>query len=206
VVKKAGKTLTTASFTPPAGSVLVISAQSNGNNSAKSISVTDNLTSHLTYTQAQVKGNTTNDVYAKLYWAPVTTSRAMTVTATMGGNSNDYGMLSVLVFTGANTAAPIGASGGGRGATGVISDTYTSTAAGSWGWLSTGDWAQAGVPTVPSTEAVQASYNVAGQDSFALIKQKATTATPGTPVTMSTTSPTSGAQITHIYFEVVPSG
>ena len=55
----------------------------------------------------------------------------MTVTATIGGNSGDYGMLSVLVFTGANTAAPIGASGGGRGATGVISDTYTSTAAGS---------------------------------------------------------------------------
>ena len=147
VVKKAGTTLTTASFTPPAGSVLVISAQSNGNSDVKSISVSDNLSSHLTYTQAQVKGNTTNDVYAKLYWAPVTTSRAMTVTATIGGNSGDYGMLSVLVFTGANTAAPIGASGGGRGATGAISDTYTSTAAGSWGWLATGDWAQKGVPT-----------------------------------------------------------
>ena len=84
VVKKAGTTLTTASFTPPAGSVLVISAQSNGNSGVKSISVSDNLSSHLTYTQAQVKGNTTNDVYAKLYWAPVTTSRAMTVTATIG--------------------------------------------------------------------------------------------------------------------------
>jgi len=71
VVKKAGTTLTTASFTPPAGSVLVISAQSNGNSGVKSISVSDNLSSHLTYTQAQVKGNTTNDVYAKLYWAPI---------------------------------------------------------------------------------------------------------------------------------------
>ena len=204
VVKKAGTTLTTASFTPPAGSVLVISAQSNGNGTAKSISVGDNLSSHLTYTQAQVKGNTTNDVYAKLYWAPVTTSRAMTVTATIGGSSGDYGMLSVLVFTGANTAAPIGASGGGRGATGVISDTYTSTAAGSWGWLTTGDWAQRGVPQVPTAETVQASYNVSGEDTFALIKQNATTATAGTSVTMSTTSPTSGAQMTHIYFEVVP--
>lgn len=204
VVKKAGTTLTTASFTPPAGSVLVISAQSNGNSAVKSISVSDNLSSHLTYTQAQVKGNTTNDVYAKLYWAPVTTSRAMTITATIGGSSGDYGMLSVLVFTGANTAAPIGASGGGRGASGVISDTYTSTAAGSWGWLTTGDWAQKGVPNVPSNETVQASYNVSGEDTFALIKQNATTATAGTSVTMSTTSPTSGARITHIYFEVVP--
>ncbi|QXT61602.1 hypothetical protein [Tessaracoccus palaemonis] len=50
VVKKAGRTLTTASFTPPAGSVLVISAQSNGNSDAKSIAVSDNLSSHLTYT------------------------------------------------------------------------------------------------------------------------------------------------------------
>src|SRR5664280_717769 len=173
VVKARGNTLTTASFTPPAGSVLVISAQSNGNSDTKSIAVSDNLSTHLTYTQAQTKGNTTNDVYAKLYWAPVTTSRAMTVTATIGGNSGDYGMLSVLVFTGANTAAPIGASGGGRGATGVITDSYTSTASGSWGWLSYGDWAQKGVPKVPTTETVHASYNV------------------------------SGARTTHIYFEVV---
>jgi hypothetical protein len=204
VVKKAGRTLATASFTPPAGSVLVISAQSNGNSDVKSISVTDNLSSHLTYTQVQARGNTTFDVYAKLYWATVTTSRAMTVTATIGGNTGDYGMLTVLVFTGANTSAPIGASGGGRGATGVISDSYTSTAAGSWGWLTTGDWAQRGVPTVPSSETVQASYNVSGEDSFAVIKQNATTSAAGTPVTMSTTAPTTGARITHIYFEVVP--
>ncbi|MGB8385747.1 MAG: hypothetical protein WCG47_31665, partial [Dermatophilaceae bacterium] len=39
VVKAKGTTLTTASFTPPAGSVLVISAQSNGNSTAKSIAV-----------------------------------------------------------------------------------------------------------------------------------------------------------------------
>lgn len=204
VVKKKGTTLTTATFTPPAGSVLVISVQSNGNSDVKSIAVGDNLASHLTYTQAQVKGNTTNDVYAKLYWAPVATSKAMTVTATIGGSNGDYGMLSVLVFTGANTSAPIGASGGGRGATGVISDSYTSTAAGSWGWLSTGDWAQKGVPKVPSTETVHASYNVAGEDTFALIKSNAVTAAAGSTVTMSTTSPTSGSRTTHIYFEVVP--
>ena len=38
---------------------------------------------------------------------------------------------------------------------------------------------------------------------LALIKQNATTATAGTSVTMATTSPTSGARITHLYFEVV---
>lgn len=204
VVKQKGTRLTTASFTPPAGSVLVISAQSNGNSDVKTIAVSDNLNTHLTYTELQAKGNTTNDVYAKLFWAPVTVSRTMTVTATIGGSNRDYGMLSVLVFTGANTASPIGASGGGRGATGVIADSYTSTASGSWGWLSYGDWAQRGVPKVPSSETVHASYNVSREDTFALIKRNATTAAAGTQVTMSTTSPTSGAQITHIYFEVVP--
>ena len=49
-VKKTGTTLTTAIFTPPAGSVLVISVQTNGNpNEVKSLAVTDNLTTHLTY-------------------------------------------------------------------------------------------------------------------------------------------------------------
>jgi len=124
-VKKTGTTLTTAIFTPPVGSVLVISVQTNGNpNEVKSLAVTDNLTTHLTYNLVQTKGNTTNDLYAKLYWAGVPNSQSMTVTATVGGKSNDYSMLSVLVFTGANTAAPIGASGGGRGATGVINDSY----------------------------------------------------------------------------------
>ncbi len=202
-VKKAGNTLTTASFTPPAGSVLVISAQTNGAGSTKSIAVSDNLNPQLTYNQVQVKGNTTNDVYAKVYWAAVTTSRPMTVTATIGGSASDYSMLSVLVFTGANTAAPIGASGGGRGATGAISDSYTSTANNSWGWLSYGDWAQRGVPAVPATESVFDSYNVAGEDTYALIRQNTITAAAGTQVTMSTTSPTSQARTTHIYFEVV---
>ena len=204
-VKKTGTTLTTATFTPPAGSVLAISAQTNGygSNDAKSIAVSDNLTAHLAYNQVQAKGNTTNDVYAKLYWAAVTSSQPMTVTATIGGSS-DYSMLSVLVFTGANTAAPIGASGGGRGATGIISDSYRSTADNSWGWLSYGDWAQRGVPAVPAAESVYDSYNVSGEDTYALIRQNNTTATAGTQVAMSTTSPTSGAQTTHIYFEVVP--
>ena len=205
-VKKTGATLTTAAFTPPAGSVLVISVQTNGSgsNDVKSIAVRDNLTNHLTYHLVQTKGNATNDVYAKLYWAAVDASQPMTVTAAIGGSSNDYSMLTALVFTGANTAAPIGTSGGDSGAPGLISDSYTSTTANSWGWLTYGDWAQRGVPTVPAGESVHASYNVNGEDTYALLKQNSVTATAGTRVTMSTTSPTSGAQTTHIYFEVVP--
>ena len=205
-VKKTGTTLTTAIFTPPAGSVLVISVQTNGSNNddVKSIAVKDNLTARLTYNLVQTKGNTTNEVYAKLYWAAVPNSQPMTVTATVGGKSNDYSMLSVLVFTGANTAAPIGASGGGRGATGVINDSYNATADNSWGWLIYGDWMQRGVPTVPPGESLYDSYNVNGEDTYALIRQNSTTTTAGTRVTMSTTSPTSGTRTTHIYFEVVP--
>ncbi len=150
-VKKTGTTLTTATFTPPAGSVLVISAQTNGYGSSdvKSIAVRDNLAAHLTYNQVQAKGNTTNDVYAKLYWAAVTSSAPMTVTATIGGSGSDYSMLSVLVFTGANTAAPIGASGGGRGATGAINDSYTSTAGNSWGGSATGTGRSGACPPCP---------------------------------------------------------
>lgn len=205
-VKKAGASLTTATFTPPTGSVLVISVQTNSgsSNDVKSIAVRDNLSSPLSYNLVQTKGNTRNDVYAKLYWAAVLSSRPMTVTATVGGKSNDYSMLSVLVFTGANPTSPIGASGGGRGATGAISDSYRSTVDNSWGWLTYGDWKQRGVPTVPSGESLHDSYNVKGEDSYALIRQNSATAAAGALVTMSTTSPASGTQTTHIFFEVVP--
>jgi hypothetical protein len=207
-VKGKGSVFTTTSFTPPAGSVLLIMAATNGYGSGdvKSISLSDNLSNHLTYTLAQTKGNTTNDVYAQVYWATVQDAQPMTVTANFGGGNaaSDYSILKVLVFTGAATGAPIGAVGGGRGVTGVVNDQYVSTAAGSWGWLLYGDWAQRGVPTVPASETVYDSYNVTNEDTYAIIRMNDPAAAAGVTTTLSTLTPTSGAQTTHIYVEVVP--
>jgi hypothetical protein len=116
-----------------------------------------------------------------------------------------YAYLKVLVVTGANTAAPVGAIGGGHGTTGTISDSYSATSNGSWGWLLTADWRALAVPTVGSGESVYDSYTVGGEDTYALIQRSSITASAATPVSLSTTNPTSGAQIAHLYFEMVPS-
>jgi hypothetical protein len=201
--------VTTASFTPPAGSVILVCAGVNaGSAIAENISTpTDNLGSHLTYTAVLSEGDTTNgsDAIAKLWWASVSASAAQTITISHSGaaGSNLYLYLRVLVFTGAKTSGPVGASGGGNKATGVISDTYTSTDANSWGWLLISDWS-AQTTTVGAAETIQDSYVVGGQISYALIEQNALTSASGASVTMSTTAPTSAAQQAHIYFEVLP--
>jgi hypothetical protein len=115
-------------------------------------------------------------------------------------------LLRVLVFTGADTTGPIGANGGGRGRTTNISGTaaqYNSTRDNSWGWLLYADWTQSGIPTVPAAETVDASYQVTGSDSYAVIKNNATTTPNGTQVTLTTSTPTTTLQLSWTYFEVL---
>jgi hypothetical protein len=200
VINASVATQTTASFTPPANSVIIVLTLSDNGGTATT-NITDNLGTHLTYSNVKNMGNTTNDVYNTLWWAKVTTSTAMTVTANYQATVTAH-QLQVLVFTGVNTSNPIGASGGNRGAAGVISDTYVSQVANSWGWLGYNNFLVQTIPTVTSTETV---YNsTSSGDIFAVIKQNATTPTAGTSVIMSTLTPTSSSQITHLYFEVVP--
>ncbi|MFA5830250.1 MAG: putative Ig domain-containing protein [Candidatus Paceibacterota bacterium] len=201
--KTSGTTITTPSFTPPVGSVLYIAISSQ----QAVTSITDNRASHLVYTQEATYGNAGgSDSVATLYTAPVTTSQAMTVSITQA--SGDYVMMKVLVVTGANTSNPVGAIGGGRGATGVVSDTYVSTANNSWGWLIYADRNAGAIPTAGSNQTVYDSYRPSWwfwyYDTYALIKRNSTTPTAGTSVTMNTTAPASGAQTAHLYFEMNP--
>ena len=113
-------------------------------------------------------------------------------------------LLRVLVFTGVDTANPIGAVSGGRGVSGNLSQTYTSTRNHSWGWALYADWSQKGVPTVPANETLDSSFNPSGLISAAVIKQNSVTPTAGTQVSMSTLTPNSGTQITWMVFEMLP--
>jgi hypothetical protein len=204
----AATSVTTASFTPPDGSTIIVCAGINASNGTTATSIstpTDDLASHLTYTLVSSQGLTATgaDAIAYVWRASVTTGAAQAITITRSGQiANFFLYLRVLVFAGA-AASPIGASGGGRGATGVISDSYSSTVGNSSGWLLIADWSAQAV-TVGSGETIQDSYVVGGQISYALIQQSALTTASGTSVTMSTTAPASAAQQSHIYFEVVP--
>ncbi|MBA4387616.1 MAG: hypothetical protein C0404_06515 [Verrucomicrobia bacterium] len=205
-VKGTNATLTTAAFTPPAGSVLYIAIAINswtGGGENRITGVTDNLASHLVYEQQAVSGiENTADTVVYLYTASVPTAQAMTVSVTQA--SGQAAMLKVLVVTGADHSRPVGAKGGGHGVAGVVSDTYISTIDGSLGWLLYADWNVGPVPTAGSNQTVYDSYTVSNFDTYAIIKQNSVTATSGSSVTMSTTAPTSGAQISHLYFEMRP--
>ena len=208
-VKGSTQTLTTASFTPPVGSVIYILIGANSNSGGPNAisSVSDNLSTHLTYTK-ELEYGTENaaDSLAYLYTAPVTTSQPMKITVTQSNSGVNLILVKTLVVTGVNPSAPIAAHGGGRGVTGTVSDSYTSTSAGSLGWLIYSDWVGTTLPTVSSNEAVNISYSVSGDDSYSFIQQKSPSANVGTVVTLNTTAPTSGAQISHLYFEMNPAG
>jgi len=199
-VKSKNQTLTTTSFTPPSGSVLYILF---GSEEAIT-SITDNLGSHLIYTQQKVYGTAGgSDSMVYLYTAPVSSSHSMTVSVTQAAN-NHYAMLKVLVVNGAKSSAPVGASGGGRGVVGVFSDAYTSTADNSWGWLLTSDKNAKPVPTPGTNQTLYDSYTQSGKNTFSIIERNVITSLAGSSVPLNTTAPTSGAQIAHLYFEMIP--
>lgn len=198
---------TTASFTPPANSILVVCGLYNATSfGTLTASVSDSLATHLTYTSVLTKGSPSADnTVIYLWWAKVTTSAAMTVTMNLSLStpSAAYPYLAVFVFTGANTTTPIGANGGGTGVTGTVSDPYTSTVPGSWGWLLAGEYNGQAL-TAGTSQTLKDGYSVSGAAAYGVIQQNATTASAGTTVTMSTAAPTSSAKISHLYFEVVP--
>lgn len=207
-------TLTTASFTPPSGSMLYVCIGINASASgvANSItSVTDNRASHLTYTQRGTFGNSglNDDAVTYLYTAPVSTSAAMTVSAVQQNTTgtNTQALLRVLVVTGADSSSPVGVIGGGRGlATNITAakTRYLATRGGSWGWLITADWAQKGIPTVLSDETVDAQFDAAGEDSYCVVKKNATVDSAGREVALSTITPASATQTSYLYFEMLP--
>jgi hypothetical protein len=207
-------TFTTASFTPPVGAVLIVILETNsssGSNTLSTFACTDSLGTHLTYTRFAQFGNLVSDAQVTAWKSSaVVTSTAMTVSATFNDTATDAGspyLLRCLVYTNADTSNPIGANGGGRGRTTNINGSaaqYLSTRGESIGYLCTSDWSQSGVPTVPGTETVDASFNVAGQDTYAVIVNASSTPTTGTTVTMTTSSPGSGLTLSWLYFEVIP--
>jgi hypothetical protein len=211
-VKTNTQTLTTASFTPPAGSVLYICVMLNSNASPATdqnyvSQITDNLGTHLTYTLQKQYGTASgNSAIVYLYTAPVSTSQAMTVSITQGATDTSISnaMVQVLVITGANASSPVGkTAGAGATATNISGTDYNSSVNDSWSWLIYADWNANAVPTVPSGETVYNSYTNT-MLTAAVIKNNSVTATAGTAVTIKTSTPTSGVDLAWLAFEIIP--
>jgi hypothetical protein len=164
---------TTASFTPPANSVLVATAQANartngGGNGVGTGAITNSGTA-LTWTKINERnladaGGLSG--YAGIFVAVLTTSQAMTATLTMtaGTNSNDINTptIKLYVVTGADLTTPNGGTTEGSSTTNALTTTgFTTVGASSMGFFSACDWNALG-PTITSSDCTVDAGGAAG--------------------------------------------
>lgn len=127
VVNNAGlAALTTASFSPPANSLIVVIASADDNTTPCSASISDNQ-SNVYSLRARSNANGTAEVWT--YYTPTAlTGLTVTATFTNAWNFTNSGLLQVLVFTGAQSTQP----GAATTAIGATSTTITPQTTGSY--------------------------------------------------------------------------
>ena len=144
---------TSASFTPPSGSLLVAAVEGDFNDGPPPLDPTFVVaTSGLTWTlqtkRTPLEGGSSSQGYASLWTAPVVTGAAMTIavrrTTTSGGT--DRVSCKAYVVTGQH-ASPIGNVAENSSTTNNLTASgLTSAAANSMMFVAATDWAQLGVP------------------------------------------------------------
>lgn len=144
-------TCTTASFTPPAGSTLIVAyaGNSGGGTTPPAPTITDSLAVDLPYrliafcshADAPVK-----DGVAAMWQTPVVGAVSMTISVTNGDSGSGEGALKVWVFTGTERNNPIGAFGKLPQNSGTaISRDYTAQRTSGRGVMVVTDWDAIGV-------------------------------------------------------------
>jgi hypothetical protein len=167
--------LTTSSFTPPAGSLLLIlwSGNSIDPTNPSTPTITDSLGTPLTYTLSDWQSRAdspTTDGQAASWTAPVVTSAPMTVTVNNNAASpNRHAALTVLVLTDPNGRPRVGAHGkSGSTSAALITQSYTAQATGGQGFFAVCDWAAVGTP-VAGTDCTVALPSSTGPGSVGTI-------------------------------------
>lgn len=194
--------VTTASFTPPAGSVLVVCICSDDSTGTPSFTVT--ASPSLTFTQ-QVTSDDAADGVSTIYTAPIVTSQSYTVTTSNGG----VGRISskVYIWEGVNTTDPVGATfatGASNVTTNNWSPTVTTTATNSRVLGCATDWNALGTPTSTDTEDAFHIQNwISGLSAY----KASDTSSSGTVVAVNfDASGTSNAAWTGVIVELLDSG
>ena len=166
-----------ASFSPPAGSVVVVTVLARDAYAPAgwtSESLTDSLGTHLSWKLARFQGDTSSMGAVGVWWAYANTAPGtMTVTASLavgGGQYVDSIGVAVKVFTGASATAPIGAVAAGDYTGQHLSVPLTPSATGSALFLAASDGKYTGKPVAGSsdyaTDSVD-SYNTAAAQEWA---------------------------------------
>jgi hypothetical protein len=205
-------TVTTASFTPPAGALLLIRwAGDTATSPPSAPSITDNLGVHLTYTltdwQSSADSPTVNG-QAATWWAVVGSSAAMTVTVTSGtASGHRASAVHVTVITGQDTVTPVGAHGkSGSASAATIAQTYTASATGGQGFIIETDWDALGTATAGTgcTTTNGGASTIAGQISYAFIRRTSADDSAGAGNTLNVTLPGTSTNLSWAYVEIKP--
>lgn len=178
---------TTASFSPPADSLLVVCVMADGTTN-HTITPSSTGPPALTFTERARRNageSGAQNGLAVVYTAPVTSSGSRTVSVTTSaGDTQDNGGVKVWVLTGANIVTPVGASGEGSSTTNNITPTVlTTTTDGSLVIGCGEEWNALGTPT-STDEATNAAINVSGLLSGIAPRKASVTAASGTAVTL----------------------
>lgn len=204
-------TVTTASFTPPSGSVLLI--RWSGNTAAgvdpAQPTITDNLGTPLTYTLSDWShrgDGPAADGQAAIWRAVVASSAAMTITVTNQASSgNRHAALRVAVLTGADTGNPIGANGkAGSTSAASIAQNYTAEATGGWGFIVTCDWDVVGNQTAGTGCTLEGSGAPGGAITYGFLRRTTADDVNTNTNTLNVTLPGTSGNLRWAYAEAMP--
>lgn len=205
-------TLVTASFTPPAGALLLIGWSGNTGTASDpgAPAITDSLGAHLTYALIGWKHRSvapTVDGQAAMWWATVGSSAAMTVTVTTGtGSGAQQAALKVWVLTG-QAGSPIGGSGiAGSASAASIAQAYTAQATGSQGFAAVCDWDLKGAETAGTGCTMDGSANVGTDITYAFARRSSADGSLGVGTSLNVTLPGTSTNLSWVYAEVKPAG
>lgn len=203
-----GNVATTASFTPPAGAVLVAIGYHDtvGGNTTNTSAITDSqgLTWSIKATRNRADSGGQNG-HVQISTAVVGSSTSMTVTTT-GTNCGGAAGVYVLVMTGADTTTPMDATPTeGSNTAAAISLAITTVTDLAWAFLVATDWNVAANMTAGASQtAVVATGIGSGPDMRVYLGRQNSTTSPAGSVTMSTASPSAGNTNNYIVFAVRP--
>jgi hypothetical protein len=203
-------TLASGSFTPPAGSVLLIQWSSDAGATPASPTITDNLGTPLTYTlldwKAANSGSPAANGQGATWRAVVGSSAAMIVTVTNGAVSGDRAAaLKITVLTGADTTTPIGAHGkSGSLSAASIAQTYTATSTGGWGFIVVCDFNQLGNETAGTGCTVISTGSVLTNISYGFFRRTTADDVATSSNTLNVTIPGTSTNLSWTYAEVLP--
>lgn len=199
-------TVASASFTPPANSLLVVlwaGDEQSGGSSATPTITGGSLTYTLRQWKANGQGTPALNGQAAIWTAPVASSAAMTVTVTQGtlGNFREAA-LRVLVIT--DTSQPtVGTSSKGGQSTGTaVPMAYTATQTGSWGFSVISDWDVKGAETAGTGTTLIGSANIGTAITYGFFRRTTADGTSAATTTINGTLPTASTNLAWAAVEI----